>query len=147
MTATTPEPTAAPTAARIGQQVAESTPEPQPFHDLEAYVALPRLSGLTLSRDGRRLVTAVATLDAKRTAYVTALWEVDPSGERPARRVTRSAKGESSAAFTASGDLLFTSARPDPEPREGAADDPASAGGRVVLPAASVSASVDGLFV
>ncbi|HZL03737.1 MAG TPA: S9 family peptidase, partial [Cellulomonas sp.] len=115
MTATSPESTAA------------STPEPKPFHDLEEYVALPRVSGLALSTDGRRLVTAVATLDAKRTAYVTALWEVDPSGERPARRLTRSAKGESSAAFTPSGDLLFTSARPDPEPREGADYEPARA--------------------
>src|SRR5450830_1196874 len=115
VTATSPESTAA------------STPESKPFHDLEEYVALPRVSGLTLSTDGRRLVTAVATLDAKRTAYVTALWEVDPSGERPARRLTRSAKGESSAAFTPSGDLLFTSARPDPEPREGADDEPARA--------------------
>jgi dipeptidyl aminopeptidase/acylaminoacyl peptidase len=115
VTATTPESTTA------------SSPESKPFHDLEEYVALPRVSGLTLSTDGRRLVTAVATLDAKRTAYVTALWEVDPSGERPARRLTRSTKGESSAAFTPSGDLLFTSARPDPEPREGAADEPAPA--------------------
>ncbi|WP_163275688.1 S9 family peptidase [Cellulomonas iranensis] len=88
---------------------------PTPFHDLDAYVALPRLSGLVLSPDGERLVTAVQTLDRKRTAYVTALWEVDPHGERPARRLTRSAKSESSAAFTPAGDLLFTSARPDPD--------------------------------
>jgi hypothetical protein len=51
-----------------------------PFHDLDAYVALPRLSGLTLSPDGTRLVTSVATLDEKRTRYVSALWEVDPTG-------------------------------------------------------------------
>ena len=36
-----------------------------------------------LSPDGSRLVTAVQTLDPKRTKYVTALWEVDPAGERP----------------------------------------------------------------
>ncbi|WP_136517504.1 S9 family peptidase [Cellulomonas telluris] len=90
-----------------------------PFHDLDAYLALPRLGGLRLSPDGTRLVTAVQTLDRKRTAWVTALWEVDPAGEKPARRLTRSAKSESSAAFTPSGDLLFTSARPDPD-----ADDP-----------------------
>ncbi len=86
-----------------------------PFHDLDAYVAVPRLSGLVLSHDGTRLVTAVATLDKKKTKFVTALWEVDPAGEKPARRLTRSAKGESSAAFTPEGDLLFTSARPDPD--------------------------------
>ncbi|MCC2334050.1 S9 family peptidase [Cellulomonas wangsupingiae] len=89
-----------------------------PFHDLDAYVALPRLSGLVLSPDGSRLVTAVQTLDRKRTAYVTALWEVDPAGERPARRLTRSAKSEASAAFTPAGDLLFTSARPDPDAQD-----------------------------
>ncbi|MEN0128246.1 MAG: alpha/beta fold hydrolase [Brevundimonas sp.] len=89
-----------------------------PFHDLEQYVAIPRVSGLKLSPDGTRLVTAVATLNTKGTKYVTALWEVDPAGEQPARRLTRSAKGESSAAFTPSGDLLFTSARPDPDAKE-----------------------------
>ena len=87
----------------------------QPLDDLDAYVALPRLSGLRLSPDGTRLVTTVATLDAKGTRYVNALWEVDPSGSRPARRLTRSGRGESSAAFTPDGDLLFTSARPDPD--------------------------------
>jgi dipeptidyl aminopeptidase/acylaminoacyl peptidase len=83
-----------------------------PFDRLDDYIALPRVSGLTLSPDGTRLVTAVATLDKKKTKYVTALWEVDPAGERPARRLTRGAKGESSAAFTTGGDLLFTAARP-----------------------------------
>ena len=86
-----------------------------PFHDLDHYVAIPRLAGLTASRDGTRLVEAVQTLDVERTGYRTALWEVDPAGEAPARRLTRSAKGESSAVFTRSGDLLFTSARPDPD--------------------------------
>ncbi len=86
-----------------------------PFDDLEDYVALPRVSGLTLSPDGTRLVTACAVLDPKKTRYVTALWEVDPSGERPARRLTRSTKGESSAAFAADGTLLFVSGRPDPD--------------------------------
>nr|WP_194720274.1 prolyl oligopeptidase family serine peptidase [Cellulosimicrobium arenosum] len=68
-----------------------------------------------MSPDGTRLVTTVQTLDSQRTGYRTALWEVDPVGEAPARRLTRSRKGESSAAFTAAGDVLFTSARPDPD--------------------------------
>ena len=84
------------------------------FHDLSHYVAVPRLSGLAMSPDGTRLVTTVATLNRKGTAYSTALWEVDPTGERPAHRLTRSAKGEAGAAFTAGGDLYFTSSRPDP---------------------------------
>ena len=85
-----------------------------PFFDLYAYVHLPRLGGLWLSPDGRRLVVGVATPNRKNTRYSTALWEVDPDGQRPARRLTRSAEGEAAAAFTPGGDLLFTSTRPVP---------------------------------
>ena len=85
------------------------------YTDLDAYLATPRVSGLALSPDGTRLVTTVATLDKDATRYVSALWEVDPAGERPARRLTRSAKGEGDPVFAPDGDLLFTSARPDPE--------------------------------
>ena len=88
------------------------TDDTTPFADLDDYVALPRLGGLALSVDGERLAVGVATLDAKKKKYVTALWDVDPSGRRPARRLTRGAKGESGAAFTPSGDLLFSAARP-----------------------------------
>jgi dipeptidyl aminopeptidase/acylaminoacyl peptidase len=90
-------------------------PHSDPFSDLDAYVALPRLGGLWLSPDGRRLVVGVATPDRKKARYTTALWEVDPDGVRPARRLTRSSQGESAAAFTPSGDLLFASARPEPD--------------------------------
>ncbi|MHA7240711.1 S9 family peptidase [Arthrobacter sp. TMS1-12-1] len=90
-----------------------------PFSSLDDFVALPRLSGLVLNREGTRLVTSVATLDPKKTAYQTALWEVDPTGEHPARRLTRSSAGESGAAFLAGGDLLFTSSRPDPDDADG----------------------------
>ncbi|BCJ40987.1 peptidase S9 [Actinoplanes ianthinogenes] len=86
-----------------------------PFADLDAYVALPRIAGLRLSPDGRRLVVGVNTPDRKKNRYTTALWEVDPAGVHPARRLTRSDKGETAVAFTPDGDLLFTSARPDPE--------------------------------
>jgi dipeptidyl aminopeptidase/acylaminoacyl peptidase len=96
-----------------------------PFHDLDRYVAIPRLSGLALSPDGERVAVTVQTLDPKRTGYVTAVWEVDPTGVAPARRLTRSAKGEGSAVFTRAGDLLFTSARPDPDVADD--DDPKSA--------------------
>ncbi|HUG85206.1 MAG TPA: prolyl oligopeptidase family serine peptidase, partial [Euzebya sp.] len=89
-----------------------------PFHDLDAFIALPRVSGLAISPDGTRLVTTVAELKADRTAYATAIWEVDPSGQRVARRLTRSAKGESNPTFTPDGDVLFTSVRPDPEADE-----------------------------
>ncbi|WP_171906490.1 prolyl oligopeptidase family serine peptidase [Arthrobacter sp. SW1] len=94
------------------------TPEAQPetpFHELDHYLAIPRVSGLALSPDGKRLVTTVATLNGKGTEYGTALWELDPEGVKHARRITRSAKGEAGAAFAANGDLYFTSARPDPD--------------------------------
>lgn len=94
-----------------------STPD-TPFHDLDAFTALPRVAGLTLSPDGARLVTTVATRDAKGTGYATALWEVDPAGERPAHRLTRSREGEAGAQFAADGTLFFTSARPDPADAE-----------------------------
>ena len=86
-----------------------------PFHDLDRYIALPRLGSLVLSPDGSRLVTCVGVLNSAATEYVSALWEVDPAGERPARRITRSSKGESGAAFARNGDLYFTSARPNPD--------------------------------
>ncbi|ARU51757.1 S9 family peptidase [Cellulosimicrobium cellulans] len=102
-----------------------SGPSETPFHDLDHYLAIPRVGGLALSPDGARLVTTVQTLDPQRTGYRTALWEVDPAGEAPARRLTRSTKGESSATFTGAGDVLFTSARPDPD--GGSDDDPKAA--------------------
>ena len=58
------------------------------------------------------MVTTVSELNDKRTEYVTAVWEIDPAGQRPARRLTRGAKGESSPAFTADGDVLFVAVRP-----------------------------------
>ncbi len=82
---------------------------------LDAFLALPRLSDLALSPDGRRLVVAVSRPDAEGTKFLTSLWQVDPAGERPARRLTRSAVGESMGAFLPDGSLAFTSARPDPD--------------------------------
>lgn len=85
--------------------------EPTPFDDLDAYVALPRVSGLAVSPDGTRVVTTIAELNDKRTEYLGAVWEVDPAGTQPARRLTRGAKGESSPVFTAGGDVLFVASR------------------------------------
>lgn len=106
--------------------------QPQtPFHDLSAYVALPRLSGLAVSPDGTRLVTSVATTSPDGKRYVTALWEIDPTGRRPARRLTRSAPGESQPVFLPDGSLLFTSKRPDAESGD---DDKPDAPGLWLLP-------------
>ena len=89
-----------------------------PFSDLDAFQAIPRTGGLALSPDGTRLVTSVATLNSEATKWVNALWEIDPTGEQPATRLTRSRKGEASPAFLPNGDLLFTSARPDPDAKD-----------------------------
>ncbi|WP_328358314.1 prolyl oligopeptidase family serine peptidase [Mycobacterium sp. NBC_00419] len=83
-----------------------------PFDDLDTYIALPRVSGLAVSPDGSRVVTTIAELNAKNTEYISAVWELDPAGVQPARRLTRGAKGESAPAFTAEGDLLFAAVRP-----------------------------------
>lgn len=97
------------TATTVG---ATASPFSTPFDDLDEYVGLPRVSGLALSPDGSRLVTTVAELNDKRTEYVSAVWEIDPAGVQPARRLTRGTKGESAPAFTADGDLLFVAVRP-----------------------------------
>ncbi|MGN5239687.1 alpha/beta fold hydrolase [Rhodococcus sp. SJ-3] len=89
------------------------------FDDLDDYLALPRATRLVMSPDGTRLVLAQSTLDEASTAFVGALWEIDPVDATPARRLTHGVKGESNPAFTAGGDLLFTAVR-------GGDDDPAS---------------------
>jgi dipeptidyl aminopeptidase/acylaminoacyl peptidase len=85
-----------------------------PFADLAEFVALPRIGALALSRDGSRLAVSVQTLDPEKKKWQSALWEVDPAGVHPARRLTRSAPGESAPTWAPDGSLLFTSARPDP---------------------------------
>lgn len=102
---------------------AATAESPDPFSDLDAYVTLPRVVGLWLSPDGSRLVVGLGSVEHGQTRYTAALWDVDPEGVRAARRLTRSAEGESGAAFTPDGDLLFVSARPEP----GADDESGSA--------------------
>jgi dipeptidyl aminopeptidase/acylaminoacyl peptidase len=82
-----------------------------PFDDLDTYLALPRVSGLAVSPDGSRVVTTVSELNEAHTEYVTAIWELDPTGREPARRLTHGAKGESAPAFTVGNDLLFIAKR------------------------------------
>jgi dipeptidyl aminopeptidase/acylaminoacyl peptidase len=84
--------------------------------DFDRLLALPRLSGLRLSPDGRRLVVAVGGPDPEGKVMRSALWQVDPAGVAPPRRLTRSAAGEAGGAdFLCDGSLLFTSSRPDPD--------------------------------
>jgi dipeptidyl aminopeptidase/acylaminoacyl peptidase len=96
-----------------------------PFADLAAFVAIPRLGALALSPDGSRLAVSVQTLDAEKKKWQSALWEIDPAGAQPARRLTRSAPGESAPAWAPDGSLLFTSARPDPAATENGDPKPA----------------------
>ncbi|MGA8547432.1 MAG: alpha/beta fold hydrolase [Mycobacterium sp.] len=93
------------------------------FDNLDDYLTLPRVSGLAVSADGSRVVTTVAEFNDKRTEYVSAVWEIDPTGATPARRLTRGSNGESAPAFTADGDLLFISSRPTAE-NSGGTDKP-----------------------
>ncbi|MEQ4208748.1 alpha/beta fold hydrolase [Actinopolymorpha sp. B9G3] len=86
-----------------------------PFHDLDHYVALRRLTGMWLAPDGGQLVAAVQQLAPDRKSYLSALWRIDPYGDRPARRLTRGASGETSPAFLPDGSLLFVSKRPHAE--------------------------------
>jgi dipeptidyl aminopeptidase/acylaminoacyl peptidase len=83
--------------------------------DLETFLRQPRLAGLALSPDGGRLVVGVSAVGPSGDRFRTALWAVDPGGQRPPRQLTRSAPGESGAAFAPDGSLLFVSARPDPD--------------------------------
>src|SRR6478735_11639005 len=91
-----------------------------PFDSLDDYIALPRIEALALSPDGTRVVLTVAVLKKDATAYERSLWAVPSDGSGSPQRLTRSAKGEAGAAFTAGGDVLFVSARPD---ADGEADD------------------------
>ncbi len=87
-------------------------PAATPFGDLDAFLSLPRVSGLAVAPDGSRVVTTVAELNDNGTEFVSAVWELDPAGRAPARRITHGAKGESAPAFTSVGDLLFLAVRP-----------------------------------
>ncbi|SDQ27120.1 alpha/beta fold hydrolase [Microbacterium sp. cf332] len=91
-----------------------------PFDSLDDYYALPRIDAAATSPDGTRVVLTVATLTKDRTGYERSLWTVPADGSGAPRRLTRSTTGESGAVFTAAGDLLFVSARPDNDASDGA---------------------------
>ncbi|MCV0402978.1 MAG: S9 family peptidase [Chloroflexi bacterium] len=102
--------------------------------DFDAYLRLPRLSGLRVSPAGDRVIVSVGRPAPDAKKMHSSLWELDPSGDERPRRLTRSAPGESSAAFARDGSILFTSSRPDPDrkPDETEDDEPA---GLWLLPA------------
>jgi dipeptidyl aminopeptidase/acylaminoacyl peptidase len=81
------------------------------FDSFDSYLALPRVTDLALSPDGTRLVATIGTLNDDGNAFVNALWDLDPAGEREARQLTRPQKGDASPAFTRDGELLFVARR------------------------------------
>jgi dipeptidyl aminopeptidase/acylaminoacyl peptidase len=81
------------------------------FDDVADFVAIPRVTELRLAPDGSRLIATVSALSRDRKKFVSALWEVDPGGEKSARRLTFSAAGESTPRFRPDGGLLFLSKR------------------------------------
>ena len=93
---------------------AESSSPFTDFSDIDGFLRIPRLASVAASREGR-IVAAVQEADEPGAKLVSSLWELDPQGREPARRLTFSAKGESSPRFAPDGSLLFSSARPDPE--------------------------------
>ncbi|MEU7480965.1 S9 family peptidase [Lentzea sp. NPDC042327] len=84
------------------------------FASFESYNSTPRLASLALSPDGTRLVTVVSSLAPDGKTWQGALWEVDPTGERDATRLTYSTKSDAAPVFAPDGSLLFLSKRPDP---------------------------------
>ncbi len=125
----------------------------EPF-TIDRMLALPRLSSLQLSPDGRHLVVAVGTVAPDGKKMATALWQVDADGRAPARRLTRSVAGESGGhAFLPDGSLLFASSRPDPDVKAPSADDAhpiralwlLPADGGEARPVASPDGGVDGI--
>jgi dipeptidyl aminopeptidase/acylaminoacyl peptidase len=96
-----------------------------PFHDLNEYLAIPRVGGLSLAPDGTWLAASVQTLSPDRKKYLTSIWRIPVRADTgaggsgvpgtAARRLTRSAEGEGSPRFLPDGSLLFASKRPDPD--------------------------------
>lgn len=103
--------------------------------DFDHFLGLPRLAGLRLSPDGTRLVATVQQPAPDGKKMRSAIWQLDPTGSRAPRRLTRSAPGESVAAFTRDGSLLFTSTRPDPDRTPDANDEDEEMGRLWLLPA------------
>lgn len=62
--------------------------DPSPWHDLDAYVSTPRVTGLQLSHDGATLVATGQSTNHDHTEYTTSLWRVHLDGTTPARRLT-----------------------------------------------------------
>ena len=129
--------------ASAPETAAEASPAgAAPFHDLNDYIAIPRITGLRLAPDGSWLAATVQSLSPDKKKHVTSIWRIDTAGGPPVK-LTRSANGEGDPRFLPDGTLLFTSKRPDPDHANGQDDgDEAAlwllpaAGGEAMLAAA-----------
>lgn len=92
-----------------------------PFHDLNDYIAIPRITGLRPAPDGSWLAATVQSLSPDKKKYVTSIWRIDTAGGPPVK-LTRSANGEGDPRFLPDGTLLFTSKRLDPDDAKGQDD-------------------------
>ena len=123
--------------------------------DVDRLLALPRLAGLAVSRDGARLVTSVGTVAPDGKRYRSALWQLDPNGEAAPRRLTHSERGESLGGFLPDGSLLFLSSRPDPDSEPSKKSDDEGPAALWLLPAdggeafqvAAPSGGIEGLAI
>ncbi len=86
-----------------------------PFHALDEFLSLPRTTGLWSAPDGARLVVAVDQQDRAGKRFVSSLWEVDPTGAAPVRRLTQGRTSEVAAGFLPDGSVVFVAERADPE--------------------------------
>lgn len=87
-----------------------------PWEDLDRYIEQPRLASLDVAPDGSWLLAGIQTLNPDRTACVTALWRIDPTGHSAPHRLTRAVQGEAAAAILPDGSVVFTSDRELPKP-------------------------------
>ena len=55
--------------------------------DIDGFLRIPRLASVAASDDGR-VIAAIQEADEPGAKLVSSLWELDPAGEQPARRLT-----------------------------------------------------------
>ncbi|WP_304502045.1 alpha/beta fold hydrolase [Brachybacterium sp. FME24] len=113
MTATTPTPDTSAAASPKAANSPAST-DSSDFSDIDGLLRVPRLASVAAGPDGR-VIAAIQEADEHGAKLISSLWELDVVGERPARRLTFSAEGESAPTFAPDGTVLFSSARPDPQ--------------------------------
>ncbi|HEX9063581.1 MAG TPA: prolyl oligopeptidase family serine peptidase, partial [Streptosporangiaceae bacterium] len=95
-----------------------------PFSDLTEFLAIPAVTSLSLSPDGRWLAATVQAPGPDPKKFGTSIWRIYTGQGAPAR-LTRSAEGESGPVFLPDGALLFLSRRPEPGPAKDAGGEPA----------------------